>query len=237
MVYKKHIRKNGKKFGPYYYESYRENGKVKTRFVGGPSLIDRFQERIEKNLTLIVMLLILIVFIGIIFFSSKYLSYSIEEKLYTGFLLENYYGLGCNNVKWVCEDWSSCVNGLKKRNCIYDNNCGSFIEEIICVNNEFTENEIPLNKKLLCNSISDCELTYGILNELGSGTKKMSCEFDGGIISIVNVPCEIKKEIFIEEINENKIIIYDSNTQEKIAGIDLNKYKGKSILDINWVFN
>ena len=36
MVYKKYIKKGGKTFGPYYYESYRENGKVKTRFISGP---------------------------------------------------------------------------------------------------------------------------------------------------------------------------------------------------------
>jgi len=36
MVYKKYFKRNGKKFGPYYYESYRENGKVKTRFISGP---------------------------------------------------------------------------------------------------------------------------------------------------------------------------------------------------------
>ena len=33
MVYKKYITRNGKKFGPYYCESYRDkDGKVKTRF-------------------------------------------------------------------------------------------------------------------------------------------------------------------------------------------------------------
>jgi len=37
MVYKKYIKRNGKTFGPYYYESYREDGKVKTRFISGPS--------------------------------------------------------------------------------------------------------------------------------------------------------------------------------------------------------
>lgn len=34
MVYKKYIYKNGKLIGPYYYESYRENGKVKTKYIG-----------------------------------------------------------------------------------------------------------------------------------------------------------------------------------------------------------
>ena len=36
MVYKKYIKRGSKIFGPYYYESYRENGKVKTRFLSGP---------------------------------------------------------------------------------------------------------------------------------------------------------------------------------------------------------
>jgi len=30
-MHKKYIIKNGKRFGPYYYENYREGGKVKTR--------------------------------------------------------------------------------------------------------------------------------------------------------------------------------------------------------------
>ena len=68
MVYKKFIIKNGKKFGPYYYESYRdENGKVKTRYLDVPSskisLSNSFSSR--KNIFLIallsVALLILIV--------------------------------------------------------------------------------------------------------------------------------------------------------------------------------
>ena len=32
MAYKKYIKKNGKKFGPYYYESYRDSsGKIKKK--------------------------------------------------------------------------------------------------------------------------------------------------------------------------------------------------------------
>jgi len=34
MVHKRYIRKNGKLYGPYYYESYRENGEVKKRYIG-----------------------------------------------------------------------------------------------------------------------------------------------------------------------------------------------------------
>ena len=38
MVHKKFVKKGGKIFGPYYYETYRENGKVKTVYVGKISL-------------------------------------------------------------------------------------------------------------------------------------------------------------------------------------------------------
>jgi len=34
VVYKKYIKKNGRLHGPYYYESYRENGRVKHRYLG-----------------------------------------------------------------------------------------------------------------------------------------------------------------------------------------------------------
>jgi len=35
MAYKKYFYRNGRKFGPYYYESYRdENGAIKKRYVG-----------------------------------------------------------------------------------------------------------------------------------------------------------------------------------------------------------
>jgi hypothetical protein len=34
MVHKRYIKKNGKLIGPYYYESYREDGKVKKRYLG-----------------------------------------------------------------------------------------------------------------------------------------------------------------------------------------------------------
>lgn len=35
MAYKRYFYKNGKKFGPYYYQSYRDNsGKVRKKYVG-----------------------------------------------------------------------------------------------------------------------------------------------------------------------------------------------------------
>ena len=40
MVYKRYARKNGKVYGPYYYESYRENGVVKKLYIGQKSSPD-----------------------------------------------------------------------------------------------------------------------------------------------------------------------------------------------------
>ena len=34
MVHKKYIKRDGKTFGPYLYENYREDGVVKTRYLG-----------------------------------------------------------------------------------------------------------------------------------------------------------------------------------------------------------
>ena len=44
MVYKRYIKRKGRVFGPYYYESFRENGKVKSR------LLKNYKEPEEKIL-------------------------------------------------------------------------------------------------------------------------------------------------------------------------------------------
>src|SRR3989338_7576753 len=59
MVYKKYIKKNGKLHGPYYYESYMENGVVKKRYIGSVG-----QPHAKKNN--LVALQILLILIGIL---------------------------------------------------------------------------------------------------------------------------------------------------------------------------
>ncbi|MEI6058655.1 MAG: hypothetical protein WCP89_02690, partial [archaeon] len=52
MVYKKYVKRGGKTFGPYYYESYRDvNGKVKTRYLENykPRGISSFSRASKKN--------------------------------------------------------------------------------------------------------------------------------------------------------------------------------------------
>mgnify|MGYP001611355959 CR=1 FL=1 len=49
MVYKKFIKKRGRDFGPYYYESYRENGKVKKIYIGGEKEYRKWIGQKEKH--------------------------------------------------------------------------------------------------------------------------------------------------------------------------------------------
>jgi hypothetical protein len=70
MVYKKYIKRNGKVFGPYYYESYRENGKVKTRFISKPTRKDKIVREISPKIDSILVkktyLLLFILFVIVI---------------------------------------------------------------------------------------------------------------------------------------------------------------------------
>ncbi len=46
VIYKRYIYKKGKKFGPYYYENWKENGKVITKYIG-PTLPEKY--RLKKH--------------------------------------------------------------------------------------------------------------------------------------------------------------------------------------------
>lgn len=79
MVYKKYIKRSGKIFGPYYYKSYRDKGgKVKTRFISGPKKRDRILDKMNNNLFLTIILILVIL---LIFLSGIYLSRMQDVKL------------------------------------------------------------------------------------------------------------------------------------------------------------
>ena len=46
MVHKRYLKKGNKVFGPYYYRSYREDGKVKKEYIGKE---DDYKEWLKKN--------------------------------------------------------------------------------------------------------------------------------------------------------------------------------------------
>ena len=75
MVYKKFIKRDGKVFGPYYYESYRDSkGHVKTRFISGPKKTDKINLFSSKKMLLvlgIILVVILILFLGNLNYNPK----------------------------------------------------------------------------------------------------------------------------------------------------------------------
>src|SRR3989344_1500075 len=74
MVYKKYITRNGKTFGPYYYESYRDkNGNVKSRFISGPTQKDKVAMKFnnKKFMFVVYFILIVMVIIGIKLFVGE----------------------------------------------------------------------------------------------------------------------------------------------------------------------
>ena len=66
MVYKKYIKRDGRVFGPYYYESYREKGKVKTRFISGPAKNDKKEKKNSNNKYLIALGIILLILLIVV---------------------------------------------------------------------------------------------------------------------------------------------------------------------------
>ena len=72
MAYKKYIKRGGKTFGPYYYESYRDkDGKVKKKYVGttDPNKKKNKEHNLGKSKTLIFLGLIFI--LAVIVFSVQ----------------------------------------------------------------------------------------------------------------------------------------------------------------------
>ena len=67
MVHVKYIRKRGKLHGPYYYESYREGGKVKKRYLG-TELPRENKVTPHFNHVAIVLVSLLILIVSIYFF-------------------------------------------------------------------------------------------------------------------------------------------------------------------------
>ncbi len=85
MVHKRYIKRGGKIHGPYYYESYREDGKVKKRYIGTSLNIKK------RNIRKVVLHLTIVFFALVLIFSFFYLeaqnkTMSEEVRRATGFL-------------------------------------------------------------------------------------------------------------------------------------------------------
>jgi hypothetical protein len=91
MVHKKYIKIKGKTYGPYYYESYRENGRVKKRYIRQDSFIEEVEES-EKDLferkkavasTVVLSLLILVGISAVILIGIFAFSFFEEQNIQT----------------------------------------------------------------------------------------------------------------------------------------------------------
>ncbi len=84
MVYKRYARKNGKIYGPYFYESYRENGVVKKRYIGAEDPSNPFvPQKSRLPVVLLVVVLLGLILTGFVLYHSLTGSVVLEtEKNY-----------------------------------------------------------------------------------------------------------------------------------------------------------
>jgi len=64
MVHKKYIKRDGRIFGPYLYENYRENGVVKTRYLG------KGEEKARVNFKVLFVIAVVLILVGLIIYSN-----------------------------------------------------------------------------------------------------------------------------------------------------------------------
>ncbi len=241
MVYKKYIKRDGKVFGPYYYESYRENGKIKTRFVSGPKKSDRIKGRVNldkfKNIFLILLGVFLIFAVGSYFVK-------IGDKVIFSPDVSDY---GTCVEKWICSDWEICVDGVQVRNCYDDNNCGSEDKKPIILRECFEEETVEedkdseildkINEGIDCKDLTDCNFDYefeNVLEDSFKGFKIQECDIEGDLIR-VEVPCEVDKKVEIVKEKNNVLEIYDEG--EKVSELKLMKIGDDFLrLDVDFEF-
>ncbi|MBT4165831.1 hypothetical protein HOE04_02220 [archaeon] len=74
MVHERFFYRNGKKLGPYYYESYRdENGKVKKRYLGTENpdkakVNEIILAKKDKFILILLIFLVILMDVGVLFF-------------------------------------------------------------------------------------------------------------------------------------------------------------------------
>ncbi|MFH1359139.1 MAG: hypothetical protein ABIH37_04575 [archaeon] len=201
MVYKKYIKRNGKVFGPYYYESYREKGKVKTRFVSGPKKSDNIKSKIKnKGFLLVSLLIVLLVIIGVGFFNS-----SINSSI------------SGNAIKYVC-GVEGCKEVLESDSEVTSEPGGGIEDvgecgEICLIEGELSR--LSLNKEDICEEWKDCKTNYNIDEFIKGrifydGIQKRNCEFKGRNF-IEMKKCIIKEPVILEkEDNKVKVLNLDN---------------------------
>lgn len=97
MVHKKYIRRGGKLYGPYFYESYREGNKVKKRYFSAEEynlLQSQNKTNIFDNLSRVKPIFYLIPLMIIVFVAATMLLYNAQPTGKIGFAMETQYNEG-----------------------------------------------------------------------------------------------------------------------------------------------
>jgi len=172
MVYKKYIKRDGKVFGPYYYESYRENGKVKTRFVSGPKKGDVVGDKIKSMRNYFIFGFLILLITGM-FGLALYYSDKISERIYGTGLLSPPYGDGTSENQMSEKEKVVFEKDIKETINSYDFNKLSE-EEVVTLDG---------GKKVELKRISDTELeVYDaekkvLIAKIRVGKNKVDVEF------------------------------------------------------------
>lgn len=93
MVYKKYVYKNGNRHGPYYYHSYREDGKVKKKYIGGR---EEYLQWKSKNKSFHWSRFFKFSFMISLFFLFSFFFFSVNHISPTGFVVDSGYGSSLN---------------------------------------------------------------------------------------------------------------------------------------------
>jgi hypothetical protein len=227
MAYKRYFYRNGKKFGPYYYKSYRDNnGKVKKKYVGLTDTDKKEEKKItptrffhnNSKILMFIFLFFLVasLLLGLgLFFNNSYKS----NAKYTGFVsyqeeeTEQVYDAGQINleIKQPSETGNEVLDQNKNKNKIMDFNLTSgrvrlyfdllnYSEFVENVASELTPGEIPEKTD---------ELLSNETNEDQTLTENSSSLITGNIIkAIAGITAKV-----IGQTDENNT---DNQTNENI---------------------
>ncbi|MBT4166446.1 hypothetical protein HOE04_05390 [archaeon] len=206
MAYKKYIYRDGKKFGPYYYESYRDkNGKVRKKYIGTENPKD--VKIVKKN----VFDKKLIIF-GILFIVLGFVAFSVWDRFSEKVLFsdeisdEPIWNCGlCEKGIRVCHDESDY--GYKS----YSEKCGiaekSFEERFILSVAEKDNLKDGCEVDLECEGWGECKIDYSLNNFI-----EEEIFLDGEQIRI----CVDKNNCFSKKVEKKECKIVSLVVAEKI---------------------
>jgi len=198
MVYKKYIKRNGKTFGPYYYESYRENGEVKTRFVSGPEKSNKVSEK-KVNKRLIFFLLAFVV-LGVLILA---VGFSLTNESVSGFV-----GFVINENKLALEEASLIISG----------------QENEIINQEFDKKTIDLEirePKNISGEIKNKNKNKRMDFALGKGNLRLYfdllnySDFVEGVVAEISEDLDMEQLESVPGISGNVIAVGDNETSNE----------------------